>query len=150
MRNVLLRERSWSRAVARTRKEIPHKENLGAVWKSLSVLSRLMGFGSAELQLLEPENDEVVAVYKRRHRPACMDDRPPLCLDLGRNRPRRAQLLLRDFRARRSAHMMHRVALLMPVLEAVDQYIDDLEASPALEEEIALHAVQGGLAVGGS
>ena len=46
--------------------------------------------------------------------------------------------------------MMHRVALLMPVLEAVDQYIDDLEATPALQEEIALHSVQEGLAVGGS
>jgi UDP-GlcNAc:undecaprenyl-phosphate GlcNAc-1-phosphate transferase len=140
VRNILLRERGWSRAVARTQAEIPRKKNLGAVWKSLSVLARMMGFGSAELHLLEPEGEEVVAIYRRRHRPSSRDERPPLCLDLGRNRPRRAQLILRDFRARRSAHMMHRVALLMPVIDAVDQYIDELGQSSALDEEIARHS----------
>jgi hypothetical protein len=130
--------------VAKTTGEIPRKENLGAVWKSLSALARMMGFGSAELQLIEPESDEVVAIYRRRHQPQWRDNRPPLCLDLGRNRPRRAQLLLRDFRARRSAHMMHRVALLMPVLEAVDRYIDNLEQTAGLEEEIANHRVEEG------
>jgi len=137
MRNVLLRERGWSRAVARTQAQIPEKKNLGAVWKSMSVLSRMMGFGSAELHLLEPESEEVVAVYRRRHQPPLRDERPPLCLDLGRDKSRRAQLVLRDFRAKRSAHMMHRVALLMPVIDAVDQYIDKLGQTSALEEEIA-------------
>jgi UDP-GlcNAc:undecaprenyl-phosphate GlcNAc-1-phosphate transferase len=144
VRNILLRERSWSRAVAKTKLEIPRKESLGAVCKTLSALARMMGFGSAELQLVEPESDEVLAIYRRRHQPQWRDSRPPLCLDLGRNRPRRAQLLLRDFRARRSAHMMHRVALLMPVLEAVNEYIDNLEQSAGLEAEIANHRVEAG------
>ena len=46
--------------------------------------------------------------------------------------------------------MMHLVALLMPVLEAVDQYIDNLEQSPALEEEIARHSAREALVTGGS
>ena len=91
--------------------------------------------------------NEVVAIYRRQHQPPWRANRAPLCLDLGRNRPRRAQLLLRDFRARRSAHMMHRVALLMPVLEAVDEYIDNLEQTAGLEEEIANHRVEAGEAV---
>jgi hypothetical protein len=52
--------------------------------------------------------------------------------------------------------MMHRVALLMPVLDAVDQYIDNLEQAEGLEEQIADHLVdepfpaevQGGETVG--
>ena len=83
---------------------------------------------------------QIVGVYKRRFDPAVAKARQPLRLDLGRKHPPRAQLILRDFRARRSAHMMHRVALLMPVLDAVDRYIDDLEPSFQGDERAARRA----------
>lgn len=140
VRSILLRERGWARAVEKTREQIPGKKDLGAVWKSVSTLTRMMGFGSAELHLLEPNNDEIVGVYKRRFDPAVANQRQPVRLDLGREHPPRAQLILRDFRARRSAHMMHRVALLMPVLDAVDRYIDDLEPSFQGDERAARRA----------
>jgi hypothetical protein len=100
------------------------------VWHSLAALSRMMGFGSAELHLYEPDNEEAVAVYRRRNAPLNTSRHLPLCLEFGRNKPVRAQLVLCDFRARRSAHLMHRVALMMPVLEEVERNIERYRIAP--------------------
>ncbi len=130
VRNILLRERNWQRAIERTREGVRSLESFGAVWHSLAALSRMMGFGSAELHLYEPDNEEAVAVYRRRNAPPNTSRHLPLCLELGRNKPVRAQLVLCDFRARRSAHLMHRVALMMPVLEEVERNIDRYRIAP--------------------
>jgi len=125
IRNAVLRDRAWYRAVMKTRRKIEYQTDIRAIWRSLTAVLRMMGFASAEFHLFWGDADSPAAVFKRSLDPGARlaDENRKLRIDLGREDAAHAQLILSDPAPGHPAQMMNRVSLMRPVLEALDGFL---------------------------
>ncbi len=125
IRNALLRERAWYRAVMKSQEKIRQQTDVRAIWRSLAAVVRMMGFASVELHVFRANADVPDAVFKRCLEPGSnsAENGKTLCIDLGPDDAAHAQLILSDPGTGHPARMMNRVTLMRPLLEAVNAFL---------------------------